>query len=189
MNSLSISHNKDILGAAAHHYIRLYNVENPSHQPIASLDGHTQNIMTIGFQKDDQWIYSGSEDKTIKIWDLRTMQCQREYKMNNSVNTLSLNPNQGELVSGDEDGNVWIWDLTADKCVFKTKPFEKDGFKQGIRCVNVSADGTLCVASNNKGNVVLWKYKSSSSISLEQLYQFKAHNTYILKSLISPDIK
>ena len=40
--------------------------------PVAgSLDGHQMNIVSMGFSKNDNWMYSGSEDKTIRLWDLR----------------------------------------------------------------------------------------------------------------------
>lgn len=38
---------------------------------VTSYDGHTSNVTAVGFQKDGKWMYTGSEDGTIKIWDLR----------------------------------------------------------------------------------------------------------------------
>ena len=36
-----------------------------------SYDLHTSNVMAVGFQCDGKWMYSGSEDGTVKIWDTR----------------------------------------------------------------------------------------------------------------------
>lgn len=38
---------------------------------VRSFDSHTNNVMAVGFQCDGNWMYSGSEDGTVKIWDLR----------------------------------------------------------------------------------------------------------------------
>lgn len=54
----------------------------------------------VGFQKDSKWMYSGSEDGTVKLWDMRAPGFQREYASRGAVNTVVLHPNQGELVSG-----------------------------------------------------------------------------------------
>lgn len=47
-------------------------------------------------------MYSGSEDGTVKIWDMRAPGFQREYASRGAVNTVVLHPNQGELVSGQQ---------------------------------------------------------------------------------------
>ena len=68
------------------------NTNNP--QPITSFDGHTNNVTAVGFERDGRWMYSGSEDGTVKIWDLRASGFQREYESRGAVNSVVLHPNQ-----------------------------------------------------------------------------------------------
>ena len=35
-------------------------------QAVLTLEGHTSNVNSIGFQRDGRFLYSGSEDGTIK---------------------------------------------------------------------------------------------------------------------------
>lgn len=45
-------------------------------------------------------MFSGSEDGTVKIWDMRAPGFVREFLSRAPVNTVVLHPNQGELISG-----------------------------------------------------------------------------------------
>ena len=72
------------------------NTNNP--QPITSFDGHTNNVTAVGFERDGRWMFSGSEDGTVKIWDLRASGYQREYESRGAVNTVVLHPNQARTV-------------------------------------------------------------------------------------------
>jgi WD40 repeat protein len=50
--------------------------------------------------------HPGGEDGTVRVWDLRTPGCQREYGSRAAVNTVVLHPNQGELISGRGGGGA-----------------------------------------------------------------------------------
>lgn len=100
VNKLEITSNKQFLAAAGNPQIRLFEVNSNNPQAVATYDGHTSNVTAVGFQKDSKWMFSGSEDGTVKIWDLRAPGCQREYASRGAVNSVVLHPNQGELISG-----------------------------------------------------------------------------------------
>jgi hypothetical protein len=80
--------------AAGNPAIRLYEVNTNNPQPITSFEGHTNNVTAVGFERDGRWMYSGSEDGTVKIWDLRASGFQREYESRGAVNSVVLHPNQ-----------------------------------------------------------------------------------------------
>ena len=93
--------------AAGNPAIRLFEVNTNNPQPITSFEGHTNNVTAVGFERDGRWMYSGSEDGTVKIWDLRASGFQREYESRGAVNSVVLHPNQARVHScGSSVGSV-----------------------------------------------------------------------------------
>jgi len=177
INKLQITPDKQYLAAAGNPNISLYEIQTNNPNPITSFEGHSSNVTAVGFQAEGQWMYSGSEDGTIKIWDLRAPGCQREYKSPGPVNSVVLHPNQGELLSGDANGNVRVWDLTANACSRELVP----AMDVAIRAVSVASDASKVVAANNNGDCFVWKWPDATPLA-----KIHAHDTYILDCLFSP---
>lgn len=133
--------------------IRLFEVNSSNPQPVLSYDGHAGNVTALGFQRDGKWMFSGSEDGTLRLWDLRAPGCQREYASRAPVNAVALHPNQGELISGDAAGNIRVWDLTAGACSCELVP----EVGTAVRSLSVAADGGLVVAANSAGTCYVWR--------------------------------
>ncbi len=51
-------------------------------------------MTAVGFQKDCNWIYTGSEDGSVKICDLRANGYQRSYFSKEAINTVVIHPNE-----------------------------------------------------------------------------------------------
>lgn len=182
VNKLEITPDKQYLAVAGNPHVRLFEINSSNPNPVTSFEGHTSNVTAIGFQKDRKWMFTGSEDGTLKIWDIRAPGYQRDYQAKAPINSVALHPNQGELLSADEDGNVLVWDLTANACSCELVP---DG-KTPVRSVHVAPDASLVVAANNRGTCFVWKAQKGQ---LEAAHKVDAHSTYCLKALLSPDVK
>ena len=50
---------------------RLDSLPVPVHHQVAIFEGHNGNITSVCFHSEGKWLVTGSEDGTIKIWDLR----------------------------------------------------------------------------------------------------------------------
>jgi len=110
VNRLEITPDKQYLAAAGNPHVRLFEVNTSNPQPVTSYDGHTGNVTAVGFEQHGRWMYTGSEDGTVKIWDLRAGGYQREYESRGAVTSVVLHPNGSELMSADQNGNVRVWD-------------------------------------------------------------------------------
>lgn len=73
--------------------LSLFEVNSSNPAPLSTFEGHTNNVTAVGFERDGRWMYSGSEDGTVKVWDLRASGHQREYESRGAVNSVVLHPN------------------------------------------------------------------------------------------------
>ncbi|KAJ3130968.1 TOR complex subunit lst8 [Physocladia obscura] len=186
VNRIAISPDKRFLAAAGNPHVRLYDAQSNNGTPITSFEGHTANVTALGFQSAGRWIVTGSEDGSIKIWDIRSPNVQRDYQLKAPVTDVIIHPNQGELVSCDQNGTIKVWDLGENKCTHELVP-EED---VPVRSVSMAIDGSILVAGNNKGNVYVWRTKNKGDFTdLEAVKQVSAHKTYITKCLLSPDTR
>ncbi|KIX05043.1 uncharacterized protein Z518_05915 [Rhinocladiella mackenziei CBS 650.93] len=166
--------------------VRLYDIKSSNPNPIMQFEGHTNNITGVAFHCEGKWMVTSSEDMTVRVWDTRSGQIQRNYQHTHPVNDVVIHPNQGELVSCDRGGNIRIWDLGESKCTHQLVPVED----VSMASVSVASDGSLLAAGNNHGDVYIWRmYQNHDSTTLLPCRVFKAHKDYLTRLLLSPDIK
>lgn len=144
VNCIQVSTDKSILAAGGNPFIQLFDINSNDDRPVLTYDGHSNNVTALGFQRDQRWLYSCSEDGFVKIWDPRSNTSSRKYDCGAAVNSVALNPNQAELISGDQNGTVRIWDLEADKCREEFTP----AVDNPIRSVSM-VRRIVCLYNNN----------------------------------------
>jgi len=204
VNALCISNDKRFIAVAGHQIVKVFEISLDEQVSLhLTLAEHTGNVTAVGFQKDNKWMFTASEDGSIRIWDVSRRssagKCQRVHTIANkpSINTAVLHPNQGEIFLGDQNGYIRVWDLTANKCSVWHQP---DGWTP-IRSISIASDATYLVAATDRGTVYVYSradddFKTSNDdetvgIGPNKKWQackkINAHNTYILKVLLSPD--
>ncbi|KIY43627.1 WD40 repeat-like protein [Fistulina hepatica ATCC 64428] len=187
VNRLAISPDKRFLAAAIHKKINIYEIASTSSKPLTTLEAHTNNVTSVCFHSEGKWLVTGSEDGTIKIWDLRrTGLVHRNYDNGSPVNDVVVHPNQGELISCDQAGSIKQWDLGENLCYHELTP----DAEAPIRSVTLASDGSLLVAGNNKGRCYVWKVNDDPELPrFQAVTKFTAHEKYLTRCLLSPDTK
>lgn len=186
VNRLCISPDKRFLAAAGHQKVKLFDIRSSNPSPVMTFAGHTGNVTGVTFHCEGKWMVTCSEDGWVKVWQTKDGSIQRSYDHGIPINDVVIHPNQGEVIACDRGGNVRIWDLGENKCTHQLVP-EED---VSVSSVTVASDGTLLCAGNNSGNVYVWRMVQKGDLtSLIPVTSFQAHNAYVTRVLLSPDVR
>ena len=119
--------------------------------------GHLKPINAVAFSIDSRFVFSGSRDATLKIWDAATGKEIRSFKgIKEEINSLAVSPDGMYVLTGDAgyDKNVRLWEIATGKMI---RSF--NGFRYRINSVAISPDGQLVIACSDK-QIKVWKLES-----------------------------
>ena len=151
--------------------------------------GHSGKVNTIAFSPDGKHILSGSDDKTIKLWDVETGREIRTFSGHEAqVLSLAVSPDGKYAVSGGFENNILIWDM--EKGTIIKKIFVGKGkWGGGTASVAFSPDGKYIAAAGNiddKAFIFIRIYELRTGRAVKE---FKGHKDYIKSIAFSPDGK
>ncbi|HEY0171570.1 MAG TPA: caspase family protein [Pyrinomonadaceae bacterium] len=76
--------------------------------------GHALTLTSVSLSADGHLLASGSEDQTVKLWDMATGLELRAFKGHTgAVSTVALSPDGRLLASGSKDKSAKLWDVGA----------------------------------------------------------------------------
>jgi WD40 repeat protein len=80
--------------------------------------GHTHVVTAVAYSPDGQFLLSGSRDKTLKIWNLRTKRLERTLTGSRAgVAAISVSPDGQFFADGNLNGTLRLWNWRSLKTV------------------------------------------------------------------------
>ncbi|KAM7333572.1 hypothetical protein ACRRTK_006892 [Alexandromys fortis] len=136
----------DLMAVSSNRKIHLLNIKQAKEMPI-EFRGHAGSVRALFLSDEENVLFSGSYDLSIRYWDVTTGACIRIfYGHQGTITCLDLYKNR--LVSGAKDAQVKEWDIDTGKCL---KTFKH---KDPILAARISE--TYIVSSCERGIVKVW---------------------------------
>ncbi|KAJ3047704.1 hypothetical protein HK097_011286 [Rhizophlyctis rosea] len=118
---------------------------------LASLDGHTDSVETIGFCNTMPWAATGSVDGTISIWDVTTMQIRSTLRHDDAVTKVIWHETAPLLTSASTDKTVRVWDARTGECLKVWR-----GHQAPIMDLAITRDGNRAVTASDDGTALVF---------------------------------
>jgi WD40 repeat protein/serine/threonine protein kinase len=130
--------------------------EDPNIRPI-QYEGHTGWVTSVAFSSDDLYILSGSNDKTLKLWDTQTTDCIRTFEGHKKkIVQVAFGIDGHTAFSVGEDDDIRVWNLDSGDCIQQLRG----------RCIAVSPDGKTALSASSQNNIKLWDIESGQCLMM-----------------------
>ena len=150
-----IENDKYILSAGASGVIKKFLFKDLS--DVDEYRGHTDEINFIQVSADEKFMYTGSDDRSVREWDLQaspdTERSKLLYSHGRIVYAIDLSLDGTTIVSGSGDSTVKVYSLDS-----RTELATLKGHRSTVWAVKISSMKNVVVSGDQIGELFVWRY-------------------------------
>ncbi len=121
--------------------------------------GHADTINACLFNFSQKQCISGSDDRTVRYWDVLTAKCEKTVSCPNQINNLDLSLSEQYLASAHMN-DVRVWSVKHGKVMATIDNAHVDA----VTCVKFTPDEMMLVSTGKDNTVKLWDVRTWKQI-------------------------
>jgi WD40 repeat protein len=142
------------------------------------LGSHQGWVISVAFSPDGQHIASGSDDSTVRLWNVQTGVLAHELKGHQrAVTSVAFSPDGQHIASGSDDSTVRLWNVQTGVLAH-----ELEGHQGWVVSVAFSPDGQHIASGSHDKTVRLWNVQTGVLA-----HELKGHQYLVTSVAFSPD--
>jgi WD40 repeat protein len=153
--SVTFSPDSKLLASGAGGNDKTIKILQLAENQVKTLTGHSDwfgGITSLAFSPDGKTLISGSQDKTIKLWNLETSQEIRTLSgHSNHICAVAYSPNGQILASASKDKTVKLWSVASGEEISSVKCSDSV-----IYSIAFSPDGKILAAGSEDTTITLF---------------------------------
>nr|QNO48683.1 hypothetical protein AMAKCJMG_00017 [Methanosarcinales archaeon ANME-2c ERB4] len=147
-------------------------------EPMMVLEGHTDVVWDVAVTPDGKTVVSGSDDNTLKVWDLATGKCRATFEGHVSeVWSVAVTPDCKTVVSGSGDTTLKVWDLETGQCRATL-----EGHVSEVLGVAVTPDCKTVVSGSGDTTLKVWDLETGQCRAT-----LEGHTNTVWSVAVTPD--
>ena len=110
----ALAHKNNTVAAGNEHEILILDATTGSQAAIFS--GHLHNVTCLTFSMEGALLVSGSEDRTVKVWDVQTGGVIESFDCTSSVASISISADNTMIAIGTMDNAICLLNIETWEC-------------------------------------------------------------------------
>jgi WD40 repeat protein len=144
------------------------------------LEDHQKSVMSVSFSHDHKILATGSKDKTIKLWDVKTGKIIRTLEGHtNEVRSVSFSHNDEILATGSADKMIKLWNIKTGELIDTLQRHQDT-----VHSVSFSPKSNILATGSADKTIKLWNIKTRGSSLINTL---RGHQKTVYSVSFSPD--
>jgi len=150
------------------------------HQELLTLRGHLESVTSVALSRDGQWLATGSQDNTAKVWDVESGEEVITLKGHSShVYCVAFSPDARYVATGSSDRTAKVWERESGQEIRTL-----EGHSSGVTAVAFSPDGKQLVTGSADNAAKIWDAETG-----EEILTMKGHLRSVNSAVFSHDGK